>query len=83
MKVAVSLFGFGEDRPHTFGNNDKLELTFQPQSAVIDALQSAGLATTHGISVMLNNVLVPQSDWASKVLADTDALTVLMAIEGG
>jgi len=83
LNVAVSLFGFGDDRPHSFGNKDKLELTLQPKSAVIDALQNAGLANTHGISVMLNNVLVPQGDWANKVLADADALTVLMAIEGG
>lgn len=83
MKVAISLFGFGEDRPHAFGTADKLELTLQPASAVIDALQNAGLANTHGISVMLNNVLVTQGDWGSKQLSDSDKMTVLMAIEGG
>jgi len=83
VKVAISLFGFGGDRPHAFGSSDKLELTLQPESAVIHALQNAGLANTHGISVMLNNVLVTQGDWDNKQLSDSDKMTVLMAIEGG
>ena len=83
MKVEVSLFGFGEDRPAKFSSSDRLDLNMNGPSTIATALASAGLANAHGISVMLNGVLAPPRDWDQKNLADGDSLKVLLALEGG
>ena len=83
MNVEVSLFGFGEDRPPSFGRNDRLELTLDQPATVADALDQAGFPELAGLSAMLNNALVPPRKWQDTPLSDGDALKVLLAIEGG
>ena len=85
MTVEVSLFGFGDDKPGSFGKSDTLDVTLAVGQSVTvkQLLGQAGFRDLHGLSAMLNGTLVAHSDWDSKTVNDGDALKVLMAIEGG
>lgn len=83
MSIDVSLFGFGDDRPRTFGNNDSISITVAEGATLNTALQEAGFLDMHGLSAMVNGKLVPPGEWSSRPVADGDAIKILMAIEGG
>lgn len=85
MTVEVSLFGFGSDKPRSFGQSDRLNVTLAPgqQTTVKQLLSQVGFSDMHGLSAMLNGTLVPHPEWDTQRVSDGDALKVLMAIEGG
>lgn len=83
MRVELSLFGFGGDRPTAFGNSDQLQLTLEKKTTISHALEIAGFDEIGSLSTMLNNTLVTPHDRSTRELFDGDALTILMAIEGG
>lgn len=85
MTVEVSLFGFGDDKPGSFGQSDTLNVTLAAGQTITvkQLLGQAGFKDLHGLSAMLNGTLVPHSEWDSRSVNDDDTLKVLMAIEGG
>ncbi len=83
MSIEVSLFGFGDDRPQTFGRNDRISLRTENGITLNAVLLQAGFKDTHGLSAMVNGKLVPPGEWSSRVIDDGDAVKLLMAIEGG
>lgn len=83
MKVELSLFGFGDDRPRSFGTSDHLTLTLPESTAVAAALSKAGFSALESVTAVLNSKVVPPQDWDTTPMTDGDALKVLLAIEGG
>ncbi len=83
MTIEVSLFGFGDDRPATFGSSDRINLSGAEGTTLDNVLQQAGFVDTHGLSAMQNGKLVPPTEWSSRAIEDGDTIKVLMAIEGG
>lgn len=83
MNVAVSLFGFGDERPAAFGAGNQLNLALGPQTSVATALSQSGITEPESLSAILNGTMVPRGDWPTTYLADGDELKLLMAIEGG
>jgi len=83
LKVEVSLFGFGDERPAVFGASNSLVLTLPDNACVRDVFPRSGFNDTHGLSAILNGTVVPEAKWQSTVLSSGDHLKLLMAIEGG
>ena len=83
MQITVSLFGFGDDRPAKFKNSNRLLLSFDTASTPSAVLKEAGFSDFEYLVVMINDLVVSQAEWESKMLNDGDVVKVLSAIEGG
>lgn len=83
MNVAVTLFGFGDERPAAFGAGNQLELALSQQTSVAMALSRSGITEPESLSAILNGTMLPRADWDTTYLAGGDELKLLMAIEGG
>ena len=83
MIITVELIGFGDDRPPTFGDKNRLELDLTAGETLDNALIQAGLTDRTGLSVLINGQLAGGKDPSDFTLEPSDALTVLHAMEGG
>ncbi|MBX2867325.1 MAG: sulfur carrier protein ThiS [Acidiferrobacterales bacterium] len=83
MTIQISLFGFGDERPKPFGDNDILNISRKAPDTLEQILNDVGIDPASGVTVMRNNKLVTNDSWSRTAMEDGDTLTVLMAIEGG
>lgn len=83
MTVAIKLVGFGDDRPAPFGRRDRLELDIDTPTSPQAVLQALGIDDTTGLVLMNAESVIPARQWGDAVIAASDRITILAAIEGG
>ncbi len=83
MTVEIKLVGFGDDRPALFGDRDRLELELDTPASPETMLQALGIADTTGLVLMNADSVIPARQWRDAVIAESDRITILAAIEGG
>ena len=82
MSVEITLFGFGDDRPHGFKDNTR-QINPGKVKQLDKVLELAGFDNLEGLVLLLNNKGVPQQDWSETRIQDNDSIKILSAIEGG
>ena len=83
MSIEIKLVGFGEDRPARFGKRDRIEIEIDTPATPDAVLQLLGIDDTTGLVLMNADSVIPARQWQESVVAASDRLTILAAIEGG
>ncbi len=83
MAVDIKLVGFGGDRPPLFGARDRLELEIETPATPEAMLRALGIDDTTGLVLMNADSVIPARQWREAVIAASDRITILAAIEGG
>lgn len=83
MSIEIKLVGFGDDRPARFGNRDRIEIEIDTPATPETVLQLLGIDDTTGLVLMNADSVIPARQWQESVVAASDRLTILAAIEGG
>lgn len=83
LKVEISLFGFGDDRPPFFEGRNQKQLILDKEVSARSAMMQAGFSDFSGLVLMRNNSVIAENLWEDTALHDGDKLKVLSAFEGG
>ncbi len=83
MAIEIKLVGFGDERPATFGDSNRLELDIATPLQPLALLRQLGIDDFTGIVLMNADSVIPARQWQQAVIASDDRITILAAIEGG
>jgi len=83
MAIEITLFGFGAERPASFGSDNKLRLEIDTPTTPRLVLQAAGIDDDAGLVLMAGDTVIPARHWDRKLVETGARLTLLSALEGG
>ncbi len=83
MAIEITLFGFGDDRPPAFRNENRLCLEIETPATPWAVLRRAGIEDATGLVLMNRDQVIPPRQWENDIVEDHDHLTLLAAFEGG
>lgn len=83
MPVEITLIGFGDERPASFGGGNRLRVDIATPATPRAVLSAAGIAEPEGLILMNTVQVIPTRQWDKPLIDDRDRLTLLSAFEGG
>jgi len=83
VAIEISLFGFGDERPATFADGNRLSVAAPAPLSPEALLRAAGFDATEGLVLIVDDTVIPVGDWQRPLIDDGAAVTVLAAFEGG
>jgi len=83
VTIEIKLFGFGDDRPPSFSNDNTIRLDVDTPTTPWLLLRAIGITDATGLVLMNADQVIPQRQWNDAILQDFDRLTLLSAFEGG
>ncbi len=83
MAVEITLIGFGDERPASFVDGNRLTLDIETPATPRAVIAAAGIADPEGLILMNTVQVIPERQWNQPLIGDRDRLTLLSAFEGG